>query len=147
MGTRSLTKIISTYGDEEMIITTMYRQMDGYPEGHGLMLAEFLKPFTVVNGINLAETRKIANGLPCLAAQMYAYFKEGAGGIYCYHPEATDCGEAYVYEIRLLHQTLESDVVGGEINLRCIDPYEEKELFNGTPKEFINQYDKSISNA
>ena len=52
MGTRSLTRIIPRQeglsfneGHEkgELAHVNMYRQLDGYPQGHGLELAEFLK--------------------------------------------------------------------------------------------------------
>ena len=95
MGTRSLTKIIEVYQDEKktsrQVLTTMYRQMDGYMEGHGAELAEWLAEFTVVNGIGMTETRKIANGAGCLAAQMFQHFKGGPGAIYLYPPGAKDC--------------------------------------------------------
>jgi hypothetical protein len=61
----------------------MYRQYDGYPEGHGVDLAEFLDDFNVVNGLG-ANTypKKTANGCGCLAAQLVQHFKDGPGGIY-----------------------------------------------------------------
>ena len=98
MGTRSLTKILS--GKKEEPITCMYRQFDGYLDGHGQELAEWLSEYTVVNGISIDETRKVANGMDCLAAQMFVHFKEDAGGIYCMHPDASDCGEEYLYKIK-----------------------------------------------
>ncbi len=60
MGTRSLTRIIPRQeglsfneGHEkgELAHVNMYRQFDGYPSGHGLDLAEFLKDFKIINGI------------------------------------------------------------------------------------------------
>jgi len=41
MGTRSLTIFFDGDRDEE--IAVMYRQFDGSPEGHGALLAEFLR--------------------------------------------------------------------------------------------------------
>ena len=95
MGTRSLTFV---YDGQEPIIN-MYRQYDGYPTGHGAELAEFLTPFSLVNGLQLGETRKVANGMGCLAAQLVANFKDGAGGIYLYPTSAVDCGQDYEYHI------------------------------------------------
>ncbi len=132
MGTRSLTKVIEVYKDKETVLTCMYRQMDGYPDGHGMELAEWLNQFTIVNGIRMNETRKIANGISCLAARMYAHFKNGPGRYYCYRPDAHDCGEEYVYEIRNTDKE--------SINIKCIDVHENKTIFDGTPEEFINQY-------
>lgn len=74
MGTRCLT----VFMDAEEEICNMYRQMDGYPDGHGQELADFLSGFKVCNGINMADERvvlKLANGMGCLAAQTVAFFK------------------------------------------------------------------------
>jgi len=133
MGTRSLTRVIRKWEDDfgdkrREPFTTMYRQMDGYLEGHGQDLAEFLSQFTVVNGMKLNETRKIANGIDCLAAQMFAHFKDGPGNIYCMHPSAQDCGEEYIYEI-------EKD--GEDILITVYDIYPNKEIFHGTPNELL----------
>ena len=74
MGTRSLTKIIQKYDDgQEQVLTTMYRQMDGYPELHGIDLATWLYPFNVVNGIGLDEERQIANVKDCLCDVQYLF--------------------------------------------------------------------------
>lgn len=74
MGTRCLTH----FRDKSKIFCTLYRQMDGYPDGHGQELADFLSGFKVVNGINSRdeeECPKLANGLGCLAAQVISHFK------------------------------------------------------------------------
>jgi len=47
MGTRSLTYVY----EGETPIMCMYRQFDGYLEGHGQELANFLNELTVGNGI------------------------------------------------------------------------------------------------
>jgi hypothetical protein len=129
MGTRSLTKIIERYKDEEKVLTTMYRQYDGYPSGHGYELAEWLSKFTVVNGILIGETKTIANGADCLAAQMFAHFKDGPGGIYLYSPNASNVGEEYLYKIYIEH--------GADIYIEAWDTYELGPIFKGTPEEFM----------
>ena len=133
MGTRSLTRVFRKWEDDfgdkrREPFTTMYRQMDGYLEGHGQDLAEFLSQFTIVNGMRMDETRKIANGIDCLAAQMFAHFKDGPGNIYCMHPSAQDCGEEYIYEI-------EKD--DKDILITVYDIYKKKEIFHGTPNELL----------
>lgn len=98
MGTRSLT-LVYEEGSKKPFIN-MYRQYDGYPSGHGLELAEFLGSFAAVtNGIMVGETRKTANGMGCLAAQLVANFKTEVGGIYLYPVSARDCGQEYEYHI------------------------------------------------
>jgi hypothetical protein len=82
MGTRSLTYVY----DGESPVVCMYRQFDGYPEGHGREVASFLEEMTVVNGLAMDETRRVANGMGCLAAQLVASFKGQAGGFYLHSP-------------------------------------------------------------
>jgi len=90
MGTRSNTLVIGEYdvdgkGIKDVQILNMYRQMDGYPEGHGAELLAFLGPIEVVNGFTMGKTN-LANGAGCLAAQMVAHFKDGVGDFYIEPP-------------------------------------------------------------
>lgn len=82
MGTRSLTYVY----DGETPVVCMYRQFDGYPEGHGREVASFLEELNMVNGLSMGETRRVANGMGCLAAQLVATFKKDAGGFYLHSP-------------------------------------------------------------
>jgi hypothetical protein len=119
MGTRSLTFV---YDDNEVIIN-MYRQFDGYPEGHGAELAEFLTGIdAVTNGIRVGETRRTANGMGCLAAQLVANFKTEVGGFYLYPASAKDCGQDYEYHIH------EDRIV--------VKNYSGKEMFSGNWTDF-----------
>ena len=119
MGTRSLTYV---YSDGEPVVC-MYRQFDGYPTGHGAEVAQFMASFdAIVNGIRVGETRKIANGMGCLAAQLIAHFKVDAGGFYLYPTtQNQDCGQEYEYHI---HQ--DKIVVKDPDNI----------MFEGTREEF-----------
>lgn len=98
MGTRSLTFIHDSDSDNAKPFVCMYRQYDGYPSCHGKELAEFLKPIRMVNGLG-SDSKHVANGAGCLAAQMVAHFKDGPGGIYLYAPTSKDCGQEYEYHI------------------------------------------------
>ena len=133
MGTRSLTYIKDQYEDNNIIC--MYRQYDGYPSGHGIELAEWLLKYNVVNGISLNDTRKIANGMDCLAAQMFAHFKDGPGGIYCMHPDTKDCGEEYIYEIQ--------EDCDNNLSITIFDVYKNKIIFKDSPEQLLNLY-KSV---
>jgi hypothetical protein len=96
MGTRSLTFVY----DGTSKVMCMYRQFDGYPSGHGAELASFLGGFdAVVNGYAFNETRKVANGMGCLAAQLVANFKVGVGGFYLYPTSTKDAGQEYEYHV------------------------------------------------
>lgn len=87
MGTRSLTFV----NDGEIRLVCFYRQFDGYPSGHGKDLAEFLKPFTIVNGFSSGMKEGThANGAGCLAAQLIKHFKTDIGGIYIQPPNCKD---------------------------------------------------------
>jgi len=93
MGTRSLTYVYNE-NDNERPVVCMYRQFDGYPSGHGAELAEFLTP------MKTKEEGRNANGMGCLAAQMIAYFKEGAYHIYLQFPElGQDSWQEYEYHV------------------------------------------------
>ena len=122
MGTRSLTALQDNDGQE---IAVLYRQLDGYPEGHGAELAKYLKPFHVVNGFGLGDKKgKAANGMSCLAAQLIAKFKRDIGGFYL-HPAGTrDCGEEYIYTVYLK---------AGEVCLRCKTAYGDTKLLYDGP--------------
>jgi len=96
MSTRSLTIFKEETGQE---ICVMYRQMDGYPEGHGKDLKDFLKDTILVNGIRMSETRKSFNGMGCLTASVIAHFKKGIGNFYIYPAKTRDVGEVYIYTI------------------------------------------------
>lgn len=96
MGTRCLTIVY----DHGRPIVNLYRQYDGYPSGHGAELAEFLGQFAAItNGIAMGETRRTANGMGCLAAQLVAHFKQTVGGFYIHSVESTDCGQDFEYHV------------------------------------------------
>ena len=97
MGTRSLTYV---YEGETPIIC-MYRQYDGYPEGHGQELANFLNELAIGEGISGSpELFTYANGMGCLAAQMIVNFKKSPGGFYIFAIDShRDCLQEYEYHV------------------------------------------------
>lgn len=105
MGTRSLTVVNDERGRE---IMALYRQYDGYPTGHGEELVEFLRPFTVVNGLS-GDKSKVANGAECLAAQIVAHFKTEPGGFYLYPAKTRDVGEEWIYTVYTPKRTKKDD--------------------------------------
>ena len=145
MGTRSLTHFIERYTEQpkdkrrkpkvkDTEIVVMYRQYDGYPSGHGIQLAEFLAKGRLVNGISAAENELVFNGMGCLAAQVVANFKEGAGNIYLHKAGTKDCWEEYDYYVI-------GDDETNELILKCVTS-RGKVLFQGTPKEFLEQLEE-----
>ena len=126
MGTRSLTTFNDEYDNEEIVV--LYRQYDGYPQGHGKELFEFLNEMVVVNGISLNGPPKIANGMSCLTAQAVSHFKGSeVGGVYLYKSGTRDIGELYIYTIYVNQETL---------MIRMANTYDDGERFDGNLKEF-----------
>jgi len=109
MGTRSLTHI----QDDNNIIATIYRQFDGYPEGHGKDLQDLLSDATLVNGFSLGdEIPATFNGMGCLAAWLPGALKKGEiGSIYLMRPGIDDVGEEYVYTLYLSNGKLYLKIV------------------------------------
>ena len=146
MGTRSLTRVLD---ESNNVILTMYRQMDGYLEGHGAELVEFLKDFNIINGIGLDIEPKTANGMSCLAAQLVAHFKTGIGGIYLF--PKTDEEEEYNYTISLRNDVLTLTYTHGDesgtllpTNTNSVDKSEQVVEFLYPNKYFENQWRKIL---
>ena len=136
MGTRSLTRVIETYKDDngkekKQLLVTMYRQYDGYPSGHGQELADFLNAGKVVNGLGVGNTQKLFNGAGCLAAQMVSHFKgDEAGGIYLYPNNTKDVWQNYEYHVLV-------DFDSKTVTLICYESGKrKKKLFQGSPDKF-----------
>ena len=131
MGTRSLTTFIDNFNDEEIVV--MYRQMDGYPEGHGVALLEFLQGMDIVNGLPVGKSDdSLANGMSCLAAQVISHFKQGAGDFYLHTANTRDYGEEYIYTI-YVHRCIEE--TNDMLKVRVHKVYDNKDIFDGTVDE------------
>ena len=128
MGTRSNTVIYDEYhGNGSAVeILNLYRQHDGYVEGHGAELVAFLEPMTIVNGITTGLTN-IANGSGCLAAQLVAHFKKRVGDFYIMAPLGEENENDYTYKIY---------VSGGPVYISMEVWNWEDLIFSGTVPEF-----------
>lgn len=111
MGTRSLTHF--RQGDKTLL--TLYRQFDGYVEGHGKDLAEAL------------QLRH--NGFGCLVAQVVGKLKGGeAFNVYVYPVDSAGCGEEFTYYVN-------SD---DGLNVTNVTVYDgDRRIFSGALNEFI----------
>ena len=133
MGTRALTFVYE--GDKPLV--NLYRQYDGYPTGHGAELAQFLSEFHITNGISSGETRRTANGMGCLAAQVVAFFKESVGGFYIHSVDATECGQDYEYHVYQKDKELRVRVTDRGCNFFGLTMSDTNEsLFDGSVSEF-----------
>jgi hypothetical protein len=97
MGTRCLTRVFD--GDRE--ICTLYRHYDGYPEGHGRELADFVSTKRLVNGYSSRSTLRrvaMANGAGRMAAMIVVHFAED--DIDIMPPGTSDCWEEYEYHVK-----------------------------------------------
>ena len=132
MGTRSLTVINDEWDNEEICV--LYRQYDGYPEGHGTDLLNFLKNMNLVNGINSKNIKlRISNGMDCLAAQIVAHFKQQPGYFYLHSAGSRDMCEEFIYTIYIKDKIL---------HIKVEDVYDEGNvLFDGN----INQYEEWLN--
>ena len=102
MGTRSLVVFENEVGEE---ICVVYRQYDGYPEGRGKELVEFLHGKRRVNGFGNTDVDQ-ANGIGDLVAQWIAYEKveKGngpfhVGNVYVYPAGERDFMEEFIYTV------------------------------------------------
>lgn len=142
MGTRSTYRVLEQYTDEktqkvkDQELCLMYLQYDGYPTGHPLETAEWLSKGRVVNGFSPNETILIFNGAGCLAAQLVEKYKNGPGGCYL-HPlkHRGKCWEDYLYDI-IIKEDNSIEFVCYENDKRP------KELFRGSPENFVKKYQK-----
>lgn len=135
MSTRSVTTVRSKWAGKEEYEThaRIYRHHDGYPEGHGQWLADYLSDMVIVNGMTGEEPPKFANGPGRLAAQIVAeLLKDDHGPDLLSH--GGDCGQDYEYRIDVEFGgrggTMEMEVFDGPI---CEDA---ASLFRGTIEEF-----------
>lgn len=142
MGTRSHTYIIEKVTDtdqatnepitREHTYSKVYKQFDGYPDGYGVELANFLLSRKLVNGIG--TDRNVFNGVGCLAAAHVAHFKTEAGGIYMCPTEHNDEGVSYAYYVTITWNFPDKF----SINMVVKGGYTGEVEFDGTPEEFLN---------
>ena len=71
----------------EKVIVSIYNHWDGYPEGLGVTLAEYLNGKVVTNGLGKRDDYNLFNGMGCLAASLVEELKDGPGNVYIEDPE------------------------------------------------------------
>ena len=127
MGTRSITVIKDSQNNK---IVEIYQQYDGYPSYLGKKLKEFIKSGELVNGFSSVNERQF-NGIECFAAQLVAEFKTGTGGTYLFSPTTDYKNKKKYCEKYSAEYYYEID---HNLNLRCWDCYEDKEINMDTYK-------------
>jgi len=110
MGTRALIHIKDyTNGAKGSTLTTLYRQMDGYPDGLGASIRDKLAGCQITNGYRSGQDAPHwFNGAGCLAAYLIGalkvdrdYSETTIGNVYIERPGAKNMGEDYIYEVRV----------------------------------------------
>ena len=138
MGTRSTVKFIRKEGEKLTPLVNIYQQWDGYIEGVGYDLANFLNQRDIINGIhsNQDDTRFYANGFECLIAEYIATFKTNVGSFYItdmedveeYNYEVVfDCDKYYAHDFYV-----DGDMTADELITIKVDT-----IFEGTPSELL----------
>lgn len=138
--------LITVYQGKNPIVSII-SHYDGYPEGLGADLANFLDGCQLVNGIPGSEPKKgkerFSNGIDCLAAQLVTYLKEdanNAGNIYLTVPVTIEdlANEPYpipyAYSVKVKGEGLELSVY--ETTYDDNEP-EFRQIFKGSPNEFL----------
>ena len=140
MSTRSLVRFakreegVAFSEHPEQVEVQVYKHYDGYPSGHPVELAEFLKKFRIVNGLPYDDDSKMATGLGCLAAQYIAAFKMKAGDLYV---ESPDTERDWIEYITYVWGIENKDI------WMSIFSDEDECIFVGKPQELIDKYEYS----
>ena len=139
MGTPALTIVKDDEGKKDLV--TIYRQCDGYLDGHGKDLKEFLLKRVLTDGYTPGGRGEIieSNGMGCLAAQLISDLKTKGGtrgsdtpGRIYVHPNGSKAQPwEYFYVISAIPQKWKNP---GDFNLKVY--YGTKALYNGPVKDF-----------
>jgi len=138
MATRALINFVdredgvtfSEHPGVDKIHVQIYNHYDGYPSGLGVTLADYLRDFTIVNGLSSGQG-KVANGLGCLAARVVSYLKDEPGNVYLYKPGERNW-EDYEYFVWCKE--------GHGVWISIFD-YDNNCIFVGKPDKLIEKYE------
>ena len=133
--TQSTIKFYEKQEERQIPLVCIYQHCDGYIEGVGHELAEWLLTKRLVNGIPLnASKENIANGVGCLVAQYIRDFKEDVGGLYI---SAFNDEEEYNYEVYVDNYPYKINNPINELIEIVVKDWDGKEIFRGSPEELL----------
>ena len=145
MGTRSTITFCGKVGNKIVPFVSIYQQYDGYLDGVGTELCEWLMDKIMVNGISDRDNRNIANGIGCLAAQYIRDNKHEVGGLYIYPIGNTHRNCDYNYQVIIDEEAV--DTFEGrkleDITTIFIDNFGKEPFFIGTISQFFDYLDKN----
>ena len=135
MATRAMISIakreegVSFSEEPNQTIVDIYHHWDGYPEGLGVTLADYLNGKKVTNGLG-RDNYNLFNGMGCLAASLVAELKDGPGDVYIEPRESHGWIDYQYYIWGDTYKDIWISIFdGGE----CI--------FVGKPQQLIDKYD------
>lgn len=145
MGTKSTITFYSRMGGTNFFLVNIYQQYDGYLEGVGKELCEWLKSKTIVNGFSKSSLN-IANGTGCLAAKYIAEFKPLTGGLYIYPEDVAheDCDYNYsvIVDENWISSPFENNKNAEDIITIEVDNWGEKPFFKGSIQELLDYIER-----
>ena len=145
MGTRSTITFYSRMGGTNFFLVNIYQQYDGYLEGVGKELCEWLKPKIIVNGFSKSDFN-IANGAGCLAAKYISEFKPVTGGLYIYPENVAheDCDYNYsvIIDENWMSTYPSSEQKAEDIITIEVNNWDEEPFFKGSIQELLDYIEK-----
>lgn len=143
MGTRSTITFCERINDKIIPYVNIYQQYDGYLEGVGKELCEWLEDKIIVNGFSSDDKRDIANGVGCLVAQYISDKKNGVGNFYIY-----PIGEGKGYCDYNYTVIIDGIYSYGEKKLKDIttievSSWDREPFFKGTIQELLDYIEKA----
>jgi len=133
MGTHSLIIMRVQSSDGTYLIwAVLYQHWDGFIDGVGKQLFNFLYNMRLTNGISLNnKDKKTANGAGDLFAQIIGYFKKGVGDAYLREPNDDDLEEYNYYVNVTKDDNIELTIVNSD----------DEVLFKGTSEEALKHFE------
>ena len=145
MGTRSTITFYSRMSGTNFFLVNIYQQYDGYLEGVGKELCEWLKSKIIVNGFSKSDFN-IANGAGCLAAKYISEFKPATGGLYIYPEDVAheDCDYNYsvIIDEDWVTSPFENNKKAEDIITIEVDNWGEKPFFKGSVQELLDYIER-----
>lgn len=140
MGTRSTITFYEKRKDKIIPIVNIYQQYDGYLEGVGKVLCEWLKNKILVNGFTPYDVENVANGVGCLTAQFIEQNKKGIGNLYLY--PIGECQDYCDYNYSVIIEDVYERRRVKDIAVIEVGNWGKKPFFKGTVQELLDYIEK-----
>ena len=121
-------------------MVSIYQQYDGYIEGVGYEIANYILDKKIVNGFSLGDNSDKANGFDCLIAQFIRDFKHDIGGLYITTEDNT---QEYNYDVIFDEDlyydrdTLMTSIETNDLFKIIVTDWNDKKLFEGSLKDLL----------